>query len=265
MQPTDNIFCKFLFFLFQALHVYFMSRSPGGSYKFLALLSLWGSVVFVIWLRRYFDPPKTLVCFTDLFSLSYSPQLSQACFQPQNLSYPSYYHQRPFFSGVAVLGLGRFSFIMVRWVKILFWFLELYWFRKGAIEVDYQDSRTSKKISEILSIASYSFISNATGGKNGSGSNWYLLLVIRFYANGDTPLETMRTVNLASLIYLIICFFKRQRSEFHLRSICFYSRGPINWSLWNKTVLINHFLKYRPILCTLTTNYSNLAFISDLY
>ena len=42
------------------------------------------------------------------------------------------------------------------------------------------------------------FFSNATGGKNGSGSNWYLLLVIRFYANGDPPLETMQTANLAS-------------------------------------------------------------------
>ena len=31
----------------------------------------------------------------------------------------------------AVLGLGRFSFLMVRWVDMLFWFLELYWFQKG--------------------------------------------------------------------------------------------------------------------------------------
>ena len=43
----------------------------------------------------------------------------------------------PFFSGVAVLGLEQFSFLMVRWVDMnLFWFLELYWFQKGAIEVD---------------------------------------------------------------------------------------------------------------------------------
>ena len=42
-----------------------------------------------------------------------------------------------FFSGVAVLGLLRFSFLMVRWVDMLFWFLELYWFQKGAIGVDY--------------------------------------------------------------------------------------------------------------------------------
>ena len=34
------------------------------------------------------DFPIPLVCFTDPFSLSYSPQLSQACFQPQNISYP---------------------------------------------------------------------------------------------------------------------------------------------------------------------------------
>ena len=33
--------------------------------------------------------------------------------------------------------VSRFSFLMVRWVDMLFWFLELYWFQKGAIEVDY--------------------------------------------------------------------------------------------------------------------------------
>ena len=37
----------------------------------------------------------------------------------------------------AFLGLGRFSFLMVRWVGMLFWLLELYWFQKGAIEVHY--------------------------------------------------------------------------------------------------------------------------------
>ena len=42
----------------------------------------------------------------------------------------------PFFSGVPVLGLGRFLFLMVRWVQILFRFLQLCWFQKGAIEVD---------------------------------------------------------------------------------------------------------------------------------
>ena len=66
----------------------------------LALLSLWGSVIFVIWLRRYFDPPI-------------SPE------------YP-------------------------------------------------------KQFQKILLIASYLFFS-----KKWSRSNWYLLLVIRFYANGD--------------------------------------------------------------------------------
>ena len=57
-------------FLLQALHVYVteswwflhMSCKFSLSLPFssvLALLSLWGSVVFVIWLRRYFDPPKS--------------------------------------------------------------------------------------------------------------------------------------------------------------------------------------------------------------
>ena len=40
------------------------------------------------------------------------------------------------FSGVVVLGLGRFSFLMVGWIDTLFWFLDLYQFQKGAIEVD---------------------------------------------------------------------------------------------------------------------------------
>ena len=31
---------------------------------------------------------SALVCFTNPFSLNYSPQLSQACFQLQNISYP---------------------------------------------------------------------------------------------------------------------------------------------------------------------------------
>ena len=35
----------------------------------------------------------------------------------------------------AFLGLGQFLFLTVRWVDMLFWFLELYWFQKGAIEV----------------------------------------------------------------------------------------------------------------------------------
>ena len=39
-----------------------------------------------------------------------------------------------FFSGVAVQ-LGRFSFLMFRWVDIIFRII--YWFQKGAIEVDY--------------------------------------------------------------------------------------------------------------------------------
>ena len=120
---------SFFFSLLQALHVYVteswwflhMSCKFSLSLPFssvLALLSLWGSVVFVIWLRRYFDPPK-------------SP-------------------------------------------------------------------KHPKHFQKILLIASYLFFSNATGGKNGSGSNWCLLLVTRFNANGDPPLETMRTVNLAS-------------------------------------------------------------------
>ena len=48
-----------------------------------------------------------------------------------------YWFQKGAISGVAVLGLGRFSFLMVRWVDMLFWLLELNWFQKGAIEVDY--------------------------------------------------------------------------------------------------------------------------------
>ena len=90
-----------------------------------------------------------------------------------------------------------------------------------------------------------------------------MLSVIRFYATGDPLLETMRTDNLAS-------------SDSHL----FFSRGRRANSILDLSVStavvastdhcdinpfsINHFLKYRPILCTLTTN-SNHAFISDLY
>ena len=37
----------------------------------------------------------------------------------------------PFFLRVAVLELGRFSFLMVRLIDILFWFLDLYQFQKG--------------------------------------------------------------------------------------------------------------------------------------
>ena len=43
----------------------------------------------------------------------------------------------PFFIGRRGSQFGQFSFLMVRWVDMLFWFLELYWFQKGAIEVDY--------------------------------------------------------------------------------------------------------------------------------
>ena len=151
----------------------------------LALLSLWGSVVFVIWLRRYFNPPIS----------------------PEHL----------------------------------------------------------KPSQKILLIASYLFLS-----KNGSGSNWYSLLVIRFYANGDPPLEIMQTANLASSdSHLLICFsfFKRQRSEFHLRFTRFYSRGPIIWSLWNKTVLDYSFLGSTALYCLLwaliLTMHSSLICISS--
>ena len=38
----------------------------------------------------------------------------------------------PFFLGIAVLWFGRFSFILVRWIDILFWFLDLNTdFKKG--------------------------------------------------------------------------------------------------------------------------------------
>ena len=52
--------------------------------------------------------------------------------------------KRAFFLGrrVVVLGLGRFSFLMVRWVDMLFGFLELYWFQKGAIGVNYNRYRS---------------------------------------------------------------------------------------------------------------------------
>ena len=100
-------------------------------------------------------------------------------------------------------------------------------------------SRTSKTFSEILLFARYLFFSNATVGKNGSGSKWYLLFVIRFCANGDPPLKWNNANGQVCQFWFtpLICFFKRQRSEFHLRCFCFYSHGPINWSLWNKTVL----------------------------
>ena len=50
-----------------------------------------------------------------------------------------YYHQREkgLFLGCRSSRIGEVLVpIMVRWVKILFWFLDLYWFQKGAIEVD---------------------------------------------------------------------------------------------------------------------------------
>ena len=86
-----------------------------------------------------------IVCFTDPFLLSYSPQLSQACFQPQNkgLSYP----QLQLLSPERKVGrrgsrIGA-VLILVRWLKISFWFLELYWFQKGAIQVVSWASRLS--------------------------------------------------------------------------------------------------------------------------
>ena len=81
---------------------------------------------------------RKLVCFTDSFSLSFLPQLRQACFQPQNISYPQLLS--PERKGLERRGSrigGGFSFLMVRWVDIVFWFLELHWFQKGTIEVDY--------------------------------------------------------------------------------------------------------------------------------
>ena len=96
-----------------------------GFFFFLLFFSFFFYFVFVF----VFPASLVLVCFPYPFSLSYSPQLNQACFQPQNISYPINYHQRekgPFFWDVAVLRLGRFLFLMVRWVKIIFWFLELY-------------------------------------------------------------------------------------------------------------------------------------------
>ena len=53
------------------------------------------------------------------------------------------------FSGVAV-GTRRFSFLMVRWVDVLFWFLELYWFQKGAIKVDYRLQCVKRVRMELL-------------------------------------------------------------------------------------------------------------------
>ena len=80
--------------------------------------------------------------FTITYNIvSYSPLLSQACFQPQNISYPQL--PSPERKGPFYLGRLRFSdwggsrSFMVRWVKILFWFLDLYRFQKGAIKVDY--------------------------------------------------------------------------------------------------------------------------------
>ena len=82
-----------------------------------------------------------LVCFTDPLSLSFSPQLSP-CFQPLNKSYPQllspspkgkgfpFSQASPFWDG------GGFSFLIVRWLGISFWFIE-YWFQKGVIKVDY--------------------------------------------------------------------------------------------------------------------------------
>ena len=49
---------------------------------------------------------------------------------------------RPLFIKFSLLTMqssewGQFSFLMVRWLDMLFRYLELYWSQKGAIEVDY--------------------------------------------------------------------------------------------------------------------------------
>ena len=56
------------------------------------LLSLLESVSQLTWQRLYSNVHCVVVCFTDPFSLSYSAQLSQACFQPKAYHILSYYH-----------------------------------------------------------------------------------------------------------------------------------------------------------------------------
>ena len=92
-KPSTCISChRVLVVLTRVLQIFFDLTFS----SVLALLSLWGSVIRVIWLRRYFDPPKS--------------------------------QEHP------------------------------------------------KHFQKILRITSYLFFSNATGGKNGSESNWYVLL-----------------------------------------------------------------------------------------
>ena len=141
---------------------------------------------------------------------------------------------------VIVLTFFSFLALLSFWGSVGFFFFFFFFFCHLTEKIFWpsQVSRTYETVSEFLLIASYLFFSNAMSGKKGSGSNWYLLLVIRFYANGDPPLETMRMASLASSdSHHFNLFFKRQRSNFHLRFTCFYSCGPINCSLWNKTVL----------------------------
>ena len=82
----------------------------------------------------YYEGTNTISLTNKKLSLDKRlPQL-RPCFQPQNKSYPQLLSPEwkgsgktflSFFSGVAVLGLGQFSFLIVRWVDILFWFFRI--------------------------------------------------------------------------------------------------------------------------------------------
>ena len=73
------------------------------------------------------DTGSKLVCFTDLFSLI--PSWAIVSNHKTN-RFSTYYHQGE------ISRASRFSFLIVRWIDILFWFLDLpvdlYWFQKGA-------------------------------------------------------------------------------------------------------------------------------------
>ena len=77
---------------------------------------------------------KNIICFTNRFFTKFFYPSWVLVSNPKTNHTPSYYHhghQRE--KSVAALGLGRFSFLMVKnelTHMTVFWFLELYWFQK---------------------------------------------------------------------------------------------------------------------------------------
>ena len=139
--------------------------------------------------------------------LSYQANIRSNYCNPQMIYFLSFFNNKPF----TCISCNRVPVVLTHVLQIFivltffFCFISAFFMRISHLSQltekifwPSQVTRTSETFSEILLMASYLFFSIATGGKNGSGSNWYLLLMIRFYANGNPPLDTMRKANLAS-------------------------------------------------------------------